>query len=110
MKKTVLLILVLTLIFVLPACTKATGGATDKSNSHSQSAENELISRDKAIETALKDAGLAKTDVYDLEAELDYEFYGTFWEVSFDTREHEYSYDLNAKTGDILHKAKERND
>ena len=70
----------------------------------------ELITRDGAIEIALNKAGLAKDEVYELEAELDKEREGVMWEVDFETREYEYSYEINAQTGAVVHQEKERND
>lgn len=75
-----------------------------------QTAQPERITRDKAIDIALKKAGVTKDKVYDLEAELDKERKGEVWEVDFDTKEYEYSYEINAKTGDVIDQEKERND
>ena len=70
----------------------------------------ETISRQRAIELALKAAGVDKASVFDIEAELDRERGGVVWEVDFDTREYEYSYDINAKDGSIVKVERERND
>ncbi len=75
-----------------------------------QSTTNELITRERAIEIALEKAGLARGSVYELEAELDKERTGTFWEVDFETSEYEYSYEINAETGTVVHRENERND
>lgn len=72
--------------------------------------KSEFISRDQAIDIALKNAALARSEVFDLEAELDKERSVTYWEVDFETRQHEYSYDINAQTGAIVRQEKERND
>ena len=48
--------------------------------------------------------------VFDLDAELDKEPYGTFWEIDFETREKEYSYDIDAMTGEIVYQEREIND
>ena len=61
-----------------------------------QPAEKKAISKDRAIEIALQDAGLSKNSVWELEAELDKERNGLYWEVEFETREYEYSYDIQA--------------
>lgn len=71
---------------------------------------NTTIDRDTAINTALNDAGLTKDSVFDLDAELDKERNGTYWEVDFETRDREYSYDINAYTGEIVRIENERND
>lgn len=60
------------------------------------------ISRDKAIEIALKHAGFEKTEVLDLNAELDMEMGAKVWEVDFEKDLYEYSYDINPTTGEII--------
>ena len=60
------------------------------------------ITRDRAIEIALAHAGLNRSDVRDLEAELDRERGGIYWEVDFESGQYEYSYDINAQTGEIV--------
>ena len=67
------------------------------------------ISREQAIDIALNAAGLSRENVYDLEAELDREFGGTYWEVDFETREFEYSYDVDAQSGAVARTERERN-
>ena len=66
------------------------------------------IGRDRAIELALNHAGLNKADVRDLEAELDRERGGTYWEVDFEHGGYDYSYDINAQTGEIVIAEKEK--
>ena len=70
----------------------------------------ELITRDRAIELALNEAGLERSQVFDLEAELDRERVGVLWEVDFDTLQYEYSYDINAYDGTVVKTDRERND
>ena len=70
----------------------------------------QTISKERAIEIALQAAGLTKEAVSDLEAELDKERNGLFWEVSFETREREYSYEINANDGKVAKSESERND
>ena len=66
------------------------------------------ISRRQAIRLALSEAGLERREVHDLEAELDREREGLYWEVDFETREHEYSYDIHAESGEIHRVERER--
>ena len=68
------------------------------------------VTKDQAIEIALQAAGLKKADVTDLEAELDKERGVPVWEVSFETRQTEYSYEINAEDGKIVNAESERND
>ena len=70
--------------------------------------EKTFITRDRAIELALNHAGLTKAQVRDLEAELDYERTGVFWEVDFESGGYEYSYDINAETEAMARVEKER--
>lgn len=67
------------------------------------------ITRDRAIELALSHAGLKRTEAFDIDAELDKERNGIFWEVDFETKEHEYSYTINAVNEEIITSEKERN-
>ena len=78
--------------------------------SKNEGQNEQYISRQQAIDTALQAAGLKADAVYDLSAELDREPYGTFWEVEFETFEKEYSYDMDAVTGTVVHQETERND
>ena len=65
------------------------------------------ISRDNAISIALKDLKLTKNDVYDLECELDKEFNQTVYEVTFNYKNLEYEFYINAESGKIIHSFKE---
>ena len=73
-------------------------------------ASDTFITRDRAIEIALKEAGLKREDVYDLDAELDREQNGTYWDVDFDSGDYEYSYDIDAKTEKIANSHREPRD
>ncbi len=66
------------------------------------------ISRDEAINKALAKAGLKKSEVRELNAELDREHGGTYWEVEFESGNTEYSYDIDAATGDVIKAERER--
>ena len=61
-----------------------------------------LIDRDGAIELALSYAELSADDVYDVEAELDEEPAGKFWDVEFRYNGYEYSYFIDAESGEIV--------
>lgn len=83
---------------------------TQTPNANTDNPSAELISKERAIELALQTAGVDKASAFDIEAELDYERGGKFWEVDFETREHEYSYDINAYDGTVSRVERERND
>ena len=69
--------------------------------------DKNYIGRDSAISIALKDLKLTKNDVYDLECELDKEFNQIVYEVTFNYKNLEYEYYINAETGKIIHSFKE---
>ena len=68
------------------------------------------ISRDKAKQIALSHAGVNSADIFDFEIELDRERGKLVYEISFDTRQKEYEYEILASTGEILHSHSERQD
>ena len=121
MKKLLAVFLVFVFMFVFSACNNY-GGSKQQANSQIKTPNNnensntdnltasktEIITRDRAIELALNHAGLNKTQIYDLEAELDRERGGTYWEIDFESGNLEYSYDINAQTEEIRKLEKER--
>lgn len=68
------------------------------------------ITRDEALNIALADAGLKKADVRDIDVELDYERSLKVYEVDFESGGFEYSYDINAISGEIVQREKELDD
>lgn len=66
------------------------------------------ISKAKAKEIALKDAGVSK--VYDYEIEKDRENGILVYEIDFKSGRYEYEYVIDASNGNILHEQKERDD
>ena len=96
-----------------PVDSTPVSSAQSSANSQQTSSENtgtDLISRQDAIDIALKSAKLTKNDVYDIDAELDVERNGKYWEVDFETQKTEYSYEIDAVTGKIVKQEIERND
>ena len=67
------------------------------------------IGAERAKSIALSHASLAETAVFDLDCELDYEYGRMVYEVDFDANGAEYEYEIDAKSGDILLFAIERN-
>lgn len=67
------------------------------------------ITAKEARNIALKDAGLKRSQVYDLEVEKDRDDGVVKYEVSFKTEEWEYDYEISLK-GAILSREKEPND
>ena len=68
------------------------------------------VTREEAIDKALKHVGLKKEDVKDLEVDLDTEREGVFWEINFDHKDQEFSFDINANTGEIVSSKREPRD
>lgn len=68
------------------------------------------ISRSKAKSIALKDAGVKEADAYGLSIEYDNDDGRKVYEVEFKSDGYEYSYTLDAESGKILEKEKERDD
>ncbi len=72
--------------------------------------EEKYIGYDAALQKALENAGLSATDVYGIEREFDFERGVMVYEIEFKTADTEYSYDINAITGEVVKKETERND
>lgn len=60
------------------------------------------LTKDQAIEVALKHAGLSRSDVKFDDVELDSDDGVSYWEIEFDHGQKEYEYDIHAGTGNIL--------
>lgn len=70
----------------------------------------EYISADKAKEIALSHAGVAASNVFGYECELEHEGGRAVYEVDFESMNYEHEYDIDAVTGEIIRSDKERND
>lgn len=66
------------------------------------------VSEEEAVEIALKHAGVSRSDVKKLKAELDRDDLIRHYEIEFECNGYEYEYDINAKTGKIMSSEKER--
>lgn len=64
----------------------------------------QLISKDKAKQTAIKDAGVSDKDVSQLSVHLETDDGVRQYEVEFHAGNHEYDYEIDAKTGAIRSK------
>ena len=103
MKKLLTLFVTLILTLALSACAAAAGSPAAGSNDPSTA-----ITRERVLEIALDKAGVKQSDIHDLDIELDRERGTTVWEVDFDHGNLEYSYDINAETGEITKVERER--
>ena len=86
---------------------------TKASSSSASSPSNDkntgsVIGSSKAASIALNNAGLKRNQVRDFSCELDVERGVKVYEVDFDYGRYEYSYDIDAYSGSILHKEKDR--
>jgi len=71
---------------------------------------HDYISRDAAKAAALAHAGVAEADIHDYSCELEHDDGRVEYEIDFEAGAYEYSYDINAVTGEIIHSEKERED
>ena len=60
------------------------------------------ISKENALKTALDHAKINQNDIRNVEVELDYKYNQTVYEVTFDYKQYEYEYYINAENGNIL--------
>ena len=56
----------------------------------------------RALEIALKDAGVEKSKAVDIDVERDSDKYSKWYEVEFHSGKLEYDYMIQAETGEIL--------
>ena len=91
-----------------PVSSGSTSSSSTSSGSSSTASKN--ITRDEAISKALSHAGLKKSQVSRLKADLDKDDGRTVYDVDFETAQWEYEYEVNAKTGKIIKAEKDRND
>lgn len=109
MKKILSLILAVIFVLSLSACDITINTPKESERKPSSAKKTEpTVTRERAIEIALSDAGVKESQVYDLDAELDYERGYAVWEVDFEYNNVEYSYDINPETEEILNSRTER--
>lgn len=90
---------------------KATAKATAKPTAKpTKASSTEDIGRNKALSIALGNAGVSSGDAKRVKVEKDRENGRMVYEVEFDANGYEYDYEIDAATGKILKKEKERDD
>ena len=67
------------------------------------------ITANEATEAALKHAGLDKSQVRDIDVDLDRDNGKLIYEVDFNSGNTEYDYDINAETGEVISADKSKN-
>ena len=68
------------------------------------------LSKNQAINIALKDAGVSRAEVSFDDIELDTDDGRKIWEISFDAGNWEFEYEIDALTGKIIDSEKEHDD
>lgn len=86
------------------------GGSAMESGMTNTASDEAKLTADEALDIALSDAGLKKADVSMIENHLDYDNGVLVYEIDFDSEAHEYSYEINAKTGVIVDRDKDMKD
>ena len=66
------------------------------------------LTRDEAISIALKNAGLTREEIQDLDVELDRDDGVLHYDVDFEAGGYDYEYEIHATSGNILRSQKER--
>ena len=121
MKQLTTILLSLILLLALSACTNRNHKFKDNNEPNTNldatvqdeqqsSQQANKISREEAIDIALSHAGVTKDTAFDIEADLDHERNGIYWEVDFESGQYEYSYDIDATNGTIILNQKEARD
>ena len=67
-----------------------------------EAAKNAYIGEEKANQIAFNHAGVAESNIYELEIEIDYEYGTMVYDVEFASGEKEYEYYIDAVSGEIL--------
>lgn len=116
MKKLLAILFTVVLVTSLSACgtdKNMDGNRNDGKNSMIESgmldtASTEAkLSADEALDIAIKEAGVAKESIRELENHLDRENGVLVYEIEFKSGNMEYSYDINANTGLVVDRDKD---
>lgn len=83
---------------------------TDKVKTTGTSSTKSYIGQAKAKDIALKHAGTSESKIYDYSIDFDSDGGILVYEIEFNTKNYEYEYDVNAKTGEIVKNEKSQND
>ncbi|MBR4973445.1 MAG: PepSY domain-containing protein [Clostridia bacterium] len=134
MNKILTVILCLTFVFALSACGEKNMGSNMQSGGIMSEARDDVssfiegvesgissatsmltqgnakLTADEALDIALKDAGVGKNEIRELENNLDRENGILVYDIEFKSGNTEYSYDINAQTGEIIDREKDLND
>ncbi len=78
-----------------------------KTTSYGNAESSQYIGEEKALDAALKQAGVSKSDATNVKYEFDVERGTLIYEVSFRAGDYEYDYDINAYNGSVVSFEKE---
>lgn len=111
MKRTIVFFALMCVLVFFAACggENSEGGTSGNGGDVTVDIGSGVITADEAKGIAFTEAGVSEADVSRLEVELDREHGGTVYEVEFKVERVEYSYLIDAYTGEILKKEKEMN-
>lgn len=90
--------------------TTTSSSAVQSSSTEQATPTGKQLTPDEAKAKALAHAAVNEADTFDWDIELDYEYGQAVYEVSFETREFEFEYEIHAYNGEVLRFEKERND
>lgn len=132
MKKIITLTLAVVFMLSLTACGRTSGNITSDAESMGESVVSGVestvkkgkdavtdqdkksmnlmagITANEATEAALNHAGLDKSQVRDIDVDLDRDNGRLIYEVDFNSGNTEYDYDINAETGEVISADKSR--
>lgn len=83
--------------------TTPTTAPSQSTDSNNNTASNDLITKDEAVEIALNHANLSPDDVTLLKAELEWDGTVQEYEIEFHHENQEYDYEIHGGTGEIRH-------
>ena len=77
-------------------------------NSSNDNSTNNYITKEEALNIALKNINISRNNIYDVNVELDFKYNTTVYEIDFNYKNYEYEFYINATSGKILHSFRER--
>ena len=77
-------------------------------NNDINDSSSDSISKQDALNVALKDINVKQEDIYDLDIELDYKYGQNVYEIDFNYGQYEYEYYVSVKDGKIIKAFRER--
>ena len=88
--------------------TESSAGNTPSSSQGQQGAD--AVSRERALQIAMENAGVNEGDVYNIQVERELENGAPIYDIEFETDYGDYSYEVSRETGDIIGADYELND